>query len=168
MRGEGVFGRDESAAPFEEGMSTEDIARSETQTPQQSSNGDDLTAVPNANRTTPESRITDAAGDELGTEEGGDASAQEPGDAPLLGPQETDALRSRWQDIQQRFVDDPQDSVSAADTLVAEVMQLLATTFSERKQELEARWHRGEEVATEDLRLALRQYRSFFDRLLTT
>ncbi|WP_262371142.1 hypothetical protein [Streptomyces sp. WAC01526] len=56
----------------------------------------------------------------------------------------------------------------AADALVAEVMQLLATTFADHKQGLEGQWHRGEEVATEDLRLALRQYRSFFDRLLST
>ncbi|MFF1736201.1 hypothetical protein [Streptomyces sp. NPDC058247] len=45
--------------------------------------------------------------------------------------------------------------------------QLLATTFADHKQGLEGQWHRGEEFATEDLRLALRQYRSFFDRLLS-
>ncbi|WP_183127452.1 hypothetical protein [Streptomyces sp. NBC_00271] len=52
--------------------------------------------------------------------------------------------------------------------LLHAVMQLLATTFADRKQGLEDQWHRGEEAATEDLRRALRQYRFFFDRLLGT
>ncbi len=47
-------------------------------------------------------------------------------------------------------------------------MQALATTFSEHKQGLEGQWHRGEEVATEELRVALQRYRSFFNRLLNT
>lgn len=88
-------------------------------------------------------------------------------DAPLLGP-EQDEFRSRWQRIQSEFVDDPREAVGAADTLVAEVMQALATTFSEHKQGLEGQWHRGEEVATEELRVALQRYRSFFNRLLNT
>ncbi|QIK10833.1 hypothetical protein G7Z12_37000 [Streptomyces sp. ID38640] len=93
-----------------------------------------------------------------------EAEAQE---APLLGP-EQDEFRSRWQRIQSEFVDDPREAVGAADTLVAEVMQALATTFSEHKQGLEGQWHRGEEVATEELRVALQRYRSFFNRLLNT
>jgi hypothetical protein len=97
-----------------------------------------------------------------------DASAPEPDTAPLLGPQETEGLRTRWQEIRQGFVDDPQQSVLAADGLVAEVMQLLATTFADHKQGIESQWHRGEEVSIEDLPLALRQYRSFFERLLST
>ncbi|MEU8995342.1 hypothetical protein AB0952_03780 [Streptomyces caniferus] len=88
-------------------------------------------------------------------------------DAPLLGP-EQEEFRSRWQRIQSEFVDDPREAVGAADTLVAEVMQALATTFSQHKQGLEGQWHRGEEVATEELRVALQQYRSFFNRLLNT
>ncbi|MFE9568186.1 hypothetical protein ACFYMW_06710 [Streptomyces sp. NPDC006692] len=86
---------------------------------------------------------------------------------PLLGEQQEE-FRARWQKIQSQFVDDPQDSVNAADQLVAETMQALATTFSTHKRDLEAQWHRGEEVATEDLRVALQQYRSFFNRLLST
>ncbi|MEU9487462.1 hypothetical protein AB0D83_28055 [Streptomyces decoyicus] len=97
---------------------------------------------------------------------GRDAEVQEP-DAPLLGP-EQEEFRSRWQRIQSEFVDDPREAVGAADTLVAEVMQALATTFSEHKQGLEGQWHRGEEVATEELRVALQRYRSFFNRLLNT
>ncbi|MER6844751.1 hypothetical protein [Streptomyces platensis] len=106
--------------------------------------------------------------------EGRDASAEwnrgaevQETDAPLLGP-EQEEFRSRWQRIQSEFVDDPRAAVGAADTLVAEVMQALATTFSEHKQGLEGQWHRGEEVPTEELRVALQRYRSFFNRLLKT
>ncbi|AJT62585.1 hypothetical protein T261_0896 [Streptomyces lydicus] len=168
MQREGAFGRDEYAEPGREGLSTEDFARSRTDASQQPLD-DDLTAVPAADRAAPRTRITDAAGAESDAAAGGrDAAAQKPDTAPLLGTQETEGLRTRWQEIQQGFVDDPQQSVRAADALVAEVMQLLATTFADHKQGLEGQWHRGEEVATEDLRLALRQYRSFFDRLLST
>ncbi|MGW1595629.1 hypothetical protein [Streptomyces sp. NPDC002343] len=168
MQREGPFGRDEYAEPGQEGLSTEDIARPRTEAPQQPPD-DDLTAAPAADRAAPGTRITDAAEGEPDAAAGGhDASAQKPDTAPLLGPQETEDLRTRWQEIQQGFVDDPQQSVRAADALVAEVMQLLATTFADHKHGLEGQWHRGEEVATEDLRKALQQYRSFFDRLLST
>ncbi|MFE0580681.1 hypothetical protein ACFW2Z_18685 [Streptomyces sp. NPDC058866] len=50
----------------------------------------------------------------------------------------------------------------------APFMQALAGSFSTRKQGLEGRWDRGEQVATEDLRVALQHYRSFFNRLLNT
>ncbi|MCX4825249.1 hypothetical protein OG883_36410 [Streptomyces sp. NBC_01142] len=126
-------------------------------------------AAPEVGEVTPRTRIADEARDDSAFDSGPrDASQQEPGTDPLLGQQEAEELRSRWQEIQQRFVDDPQDSVRAADELVAEVMQLLAATFTDHKQGLESQWHRGEEAATEDLRLALRQYRSFFVRLLST
>ncbi|MGI5447969.1 hypothetical protein ACQEVM_19850 [Streptomyces sp. CA-243310] len=96
-------------------------------------------------------------------EVGADAS-----DEPLLGGADADGLRKQWSEIQGRFVDDPQEAVRSADTLVAEVMQELARTFSAHKQDLEGQWDRGEQVATEDLRLALQRYRSFFNRLLNT
>ncbi|MGW6835539.1 hypothetical protein ACWGCI_19320 [Streptomyces sp. NPDC054949] len=89
-------------------------------------------------------------------------------DEPLLGGADADGLRKQWSEIQGRFVDDPQEAVRSADTLVAEVMQELARTFSAHKQDLEGQWDRGEQVATEDLRLALQRYRSFFNRLLNT
>ncbi|MFH8573914.1 hypothetical protein [Streptomyces sp. NPDC017993] len=88
-------------------------------------------------------------------------------EAPLLGLKQEE-FRSRWQRIQSEFVDDPREAVGAADTLVAEAMQALAATFSQHKQGLEGQWHRGEEVETEELRVALQRYRSFFNRLLNT
>lgn len=97
------------------------------------------------------------------------ASAPEQGqeNEPLLGPEEAEAFKSKWQAVQTAFVDDPQDAVRTADALVAEVMQTLARSFAARKEGLESQWGRGEEVLTEDLRIALQRYRSFFNRLLS-
>ncbi|MFI6005226.1 hypothetical protein ACIA98_33325 [Streptomyces sp. NPDC051366] len=169
MQRDGPYGRDdEYAEPAGETLSTEDIARPQTDTSQQTAD-DDVTAAPDDEGAAPRTRITDEAGNEPEPVAGEQVeSEQEPDTAPLLGTREAEELRTRWQEIQQGFVDDPKQSVLAADGLVAEVMQLLATTFADHKQGLESQWHRGEEVATEDLRLALRQYRSFFDRLLST
>jgi hypothetical protein len=85
---------------------------------------------------------------------------------PLLGDEDLDGYRTRWHDIQVRFVDDPRVTVKDADALVAELMQHLAETFAEERASLESRWEGGADVSTEDLRVALQRYRSFFDRLL--
>ena len=54
-----------------------------------------------------------------------------------------------------------------ADKLVAAVMQRLAEGFANGSlSNLEKQWDRGDSVSTEDLRVALQRYRSFFDRLL--
>jgi len=94
-------------------------------------------------------------------------SSQEAQDAAALFPEdEANGYQTRWQDIQAKFVDEPKDSVEEADTLVAKVVQQLATRFAEQRGDLEAQWSKGSEVSTEDLRQALRHYRSFFQRLL--
>ncbi|WP_404953370.1 hypothetical protein [Streptomyces sp. 147326] len=98
----------------------------------------------------------------------GTADAADGVDEPLLGAEDTADYRKAWSEIQGRFVDDPQEAVTSADALVAEVMQTLARTFSDHKQGLEGQWGQGEQVATEELRLALQHYRSFFNRLLKT
>jgi len=85
----------------------------------------------------------------------------------LLPTDETAPFRSRWDTIQTGFVDEPRQSVEQADGLVAEVMQRLAEVFADERSKLEAQWSRGDDVSTEDLRIALRRYRSFFDRLLS-
>ncbi|ORT54867.1 hypothetical protein [Streptomyces sp. CB03238] len=86
----------------------------------------------------------------------------------LLAEEDEEGFRTRWQDVQTQFVDDPREAVHKADALVADVMRQLASTFADHKKDLEGQWNRGEDVDTEDLRKALRQYRSFFNRLLTT
>jgi hypothetical protein len=81
---------------------------------------------------------------------------------------DTDAadLRKRWSDIQGGFVDEPRKAVERADSLVADVMKRLAENFTAERSGLEKQWDRGDNVTTEDLRIALQRYRSFFDRLL--
>lgn len=75
-------------------------------------------------------------------------------------------LRGRWSDIQTGFVDEPRHAVEEADALVADLMRRLAESFSHERQNLEGQWDRGDQVSTEDLRVALQRYRGFFDRLL--
>ncbi|WP_254047190.1 hypothetical protein [Streptomyces aureus] len=106
---------------------------------------------------------TDAepGGDEPATEEQADHSAR------LLDSDDDASFRARWSDIQSMFVDDPREAVHAADALVADVMQQLATTFADHKRNLEGQWGEDDRVDTESLRVALRQYRSFFNRLLS-
>src|SRR3982751_2644665 len=86
---------------------------------------------------------------------------------PLFVENEAGDFRTRWTDIQASFVDEPRQAVEQADSLVAEVMQRLANVFADERKRLEQQWDRGGETNTEELRLALQRYRSFFDRLLT-
>jgi hypothetical protein len=86
--------------------------------------------------------------------------------AHLFQPEAAERFRAEWQLIQTRFVDDPKDAVQGADDLVVEVLASLSGTFTERKNELEGQWHGDSEALTEDLRLALRRYRTFFNQLL--
>jgi hypothetical protein len=90
-----------------------------------------------------------------------------PRQTPLFDEHEGSELRARWQSIQGEFVDDPKASVHQADELVATSIKRLAEMFAQERSNLEATWSRGGEVSTEDLRQALRRYRSFFDRLLS-
>jgi len=88
-------------------------------------------------------------------------------DAAPLRP-DGEGFQSRWEEIQVRFVDEPRGAVEDADALVATVMQRLAEGFAQERERLEAQWGRGEDISTEDLRIALQRYRSFFQRLLST
>ena len=122
--------------------------------------------------------------DERGPTTAGIASTAEAGDAeqpltreqattggettlePLLAGEDVDRFRERWESIQVGFVDEPRTSVEQADGLVDELMQRLAETFARERDELESQWSRGDDVSTENLRVALQRYRSFFERLL--
>lgn len=86
--------------------------------------------------------------------------------AELLAAGEAQELRSRWEKIQTGFVDEPRKSVQEADALVAQTTKQLAESFSRERTKLEQEWDRGDNVSTENLRIALRRYRAFFDRLL--
>jgi hypothetical protein len=98
---------------------------------------------------------------------GAEESASDAGGSLL--PAEMDAtFQQRWKDIQTRFVDEPRGAVEDADGLVANLMQQLAEGFAKERERLEAQWGRGEDISTEDLRVALQRYRTFFQRLLST
>lgn len=84
----------------------------------------------------------------------------------LFPDDERTQMRSRWTQIQSEFVDEPRHSVEQADDLVAQTIKRLAEQFADARTKLEDQWARGGDVSTEDLRVALQRYRSFFDRLL--
>jgi hypothetical protein len=86
---------------------------------------------------------------------------------PLLPADEATSFRARWSEVQTGFVDEPRHAVEQADGLVAEMMQRLATVFADERSKLERQWSQGDDVSTEDLRVGLRRYRAFFDRLLS-
>jgi hypothetical protein len=86
---------------------------------------------------------------------------------PLFPNNELQELRTRWTGIQTAFADEPRRAVEQADGLVAAAMKRLAEVFAEERSKLEQQWDRGDNVSTEDLRVALQRYRSFFQRLLS-
>lgn len=86
---------------------------------------------------------------------------------PLFEEEAAKKFRSRWQVIQGKFVDDPRDSVKQADELVADILKSVTMSFAERRISLEKQWNSGENISTEDMRVTLKRYRSFFERLLT-
>ena len=94
------------------------------------------------------------------------ARAKEPDTGPLFSTEEAARLRTQWDAVQVGFVDEPRKAVEDADSLVATAMKRLAEQFAEERSKLESQWDRGGDVSTEDLRMALRRYRSFFGRLL--
>jgi hypothetical protein len=96
-----------------------------------------------------------------------EAAVAAAGRGPLLSHDQSEHFTTRWREIQTSFVDQPRDSVEQADALVADLMQRLAAGFSNERERLEEQWGRGDDVSTEDLRVALTRYRSFFDRLLS-
>ncbi|MET9902867.1 hypothetical protein [Streptomyces sp. NPDC006446] len=164
---------DTSGTATASGLSTDDLAQPRNRSTQEGAAGAqeqaDVPTFPGESTDTPSKPAEDetAEADVNTRSSGQDAQAEE--DVPqLLTPEDEEGFRTRWQEVQNRFVDDPRDAVHTADALVADVMQKLAATFADHKQELEGQWNRGEQANTEVLRLALRHYRSFFNRLLVT
>jgi hypothetical protein len=115
------------------------------------------------------SDVEDSSVEARSHDEGGGVQEQDAGGGhePLLPADQTDRYTSRWQEIQASFVDQPRQAVEQADGLVADLMQRLAASFSQEREKLEGQWDSGDDVSTEDLRVALTRYRSFFDRLLS-
>jgi hypothetical protein len=87
--------------------------------------------------------------------------------APLFSQPVASDFRSRWDMVQRSFVDNPQEAVHAGDELVAQVITTLAESFSSQRSQVEVELNQSTQTSTENLRLALRRYRSFFERLLS-
>jgi hypothetical protein len=86
---------------------------------------------------------------------------------PMFSADEASGFRTRWEAVQTGFVDEPRKAVEEADALVAQVIKRLSEVFADERTNLEHQWDQGDQISTEDLRIALRKYRSFFDRLLS-
>jgi hypothetical protein len=86
----------------------------------------------------------------------------------LFNPELASQFKSHWDAIQIGFVDDPRSAVRQADELVAQVMTSLAESFAQERSGLEkVIGNEDGSASTENLRMALRRYRSFFQRLLS-
>jgi len=92
---------------------------------------------------------------------------EEERNTPLFSEHESKDLFAKWDTVQVGFIDEPRRAVEQADHLVAAAMKRTAEVFAEERARLERQWDRGDNVSTEDLRLAMRRYRSFFQRLLS-
>ncbi|MFI8825067.1 hypothetical protein [Streptomyces sp. NPDC053431] len=112
--------------------------------------------------------VTETGGAGAGADGGGERRSADDEAPRLMDPGDEESFRTRWHELQSLFVDDPRQAVHEADALVADVMQRLAATFADHRKSLEGQWRQGEDVDTESLRMALRRYRSFFHRLLST
>jgi hypothetical protein len=86
--------------------------------------------------------------------------------ATLIAPERAEAYNSRWNELKGEFVDEPRRAVRGANELVGQVLDELEELFRRQRSELEQGLD-SEQTSTEDLRLALGRYRSFFDRLLS-
>jgi hypothetical protein len=147
-----------------EGLSTADLADvgSATQATTTDVSGTETTAPPEQGLR-PQSLVPAPTADQPARP----SQTKEETAAPLVAADAAESFRSRWQDIQTSFIDEPTRAVEQADGLVAEIMQQLAKTFAAERAHLEEQGAHGKDISTEDLRMALRHYRSFFDRLLS-
>ena len=171
----------------EEKISTADLAgaRTDSTTDRRASRaeGQDIIEIKPEGRDVRavEVRKTDVSAQAVPVEQAGETAAgvprreplkeagesQETECGPLFSPEEAANFRSKWDTIQVSFVDEPRRSVEEADSLVAATMKRLAEQFAAERSTLEGQWQRGSDISTEDLRIALRRYRSFFGRLLS-
>ena len=118
-------------------------------------------------RTTMEEHITTADLANANERQEPVRNQQQDGMGPLLPQDFVQECRSRWDQIQTGFVDEPRVAVQQADELVAQAIKRLAENFATARNQLEEQWDRGDNVSTEDLRVALRKYRTFFQKLLS-
>jgi hypothetical protein len=116
-------------------------------------------------------RSDQGLGEETRPDRGGNGSRGGTGDdvgqsGALIAVEAGADFRARWKVVQGDFIDEPRKAVTDADSMVGEVLDQLAETFRQQRKSLEQNWA-NDESSTEDLRIALRRYRTFFDRLLS-
>jgi hypothetical protein len=97
----------------------------------------------------------------------GTTMAGDSGHIELFPEEELVGYRTQWESIQTGFVDHPRAAVEQADALVSQVVTRLTEMFSNERSRLEGQWTNGDNASTEDLRIALTRYRSFFHKLLS-
>ena len=149
-------------ATSESDISTSDLAAAATKRSRTS----DSPQRPSDPSTSQAAIITPAPGNVSPTASVPNIGQQDGNQGPLFSGDETNHLRSEWDAIQGQFVDEPRRAVQEADQLVAKTMKRLAEIFADERKNMEHQWEAGDSVSTEDLRIALRRYRSFFGRLL--
>jgi hypothetical protein len=98
-----------------------------------------------------------------GSAAGADAAFAAAGAAFVTG---ADGYRASWVRIQSGFVDDPRGSVTEAAALITQITSTLVSAVQERERTLRGAWDGSGDADTENLRNALRDYRSFFERLI--
>lgn len=77
-----------------------------------------------------------------------------------------DGYRERWRRVQVQFLDDPKAAAEEAESLLADVLDVLSGNLTARKRDLDD-WRSGERRDTEELRIAVRGYRDLLDKVLT-
>jgi hypothetical protein len=92
---------------------------------------------------------------------GGPATAEAP--EALLGSLDTAGIRNRFLDIQAGFIDEPRQAVEEAGRFVDDLVRQVADALQRQRGQLAGA---ADDASTEDLRLTLRAYRQFVDRLL--
>jgi hypothetical protein len=116
---------------------------------------------------TPPPALEDASNRTLPVKRTEPATAGRAATEILLPAQRRDELKAAWVEVQSSFIDEPADAVRRADGLVKDVLKAVSERFEAGRRDLENEWSRGGEAAsTESLRLAIRRYRTLFDRLL--
>jgi hypothetical protein len=110
---------------------------------------------------------------EAETVEGTEPAKEElsPGDVPVetvaafWESEAVDGYRDRWQQIQLRFIDDPRQAAEQAHTLVGDVLDSFTEAVQRQREDL-SRWRSAQLDDTEELRMTVRRYRDYLDRLL--
>jgi len=85
----------------------------------------------------------------------------------FFSPAETQAYRSRWNNIQVRFVDDPASAMDEANTLVSDAIEHLKQGFTAQGQPGDSSSDPNKRDSTEERRLVLRRYRTLVERLVS-